>query len=161
MPSIEDLIDRGEHGGIRRVSGVQRSDEAVGVEIDRLRRQAVAVARRLDDVVGQAATQPEQMVVQRRHRVPRRPTRPQDVDRRVDRHDVTTAQHQQCEQATLQWAVGRDVAAVGQARPDRAQHIDPQPFAATHHDLCWRTSLGSGGHDGTRTRDLQRVMLAL
>ncbi len=161
MPSIEDLIERGERCGVQRVRRVQRSDETVGVEIDRLRRQPVTAARRLDNVGGQAATQPEQVVVQRRHRVARWATGPEDVNCRIDRDDVTATEDEQRQQATLQWPVRRDVAAVGHVRPDRAQHLDAQPFVATHHDLCWRTSLGSGGHDGTRTRDLQRVMLAL
>ena len=160
VPPIEDLIERGERSGIHRVRRVQRSDEAVGVEIDRLRRQPVTAARRLDNVGGQAATQPEQVVVQRRHRVARWATGPEDVNCRVDRDDVTATEDEQRQQATLQWPVRRDVAAVGHVRPDRAQHLDAQPFVATHHDLCWRTSLGSGGHDGTRTRDLQRVMAA-
>ena len=65
VPALEQGVDLGRARRVGEARRRRRSGEAVGVEVDRRRLEPVAVADRLDHVLGQAAPQPEQVVLQR------------------------------------------------------------------------------------------------
>jgi 3-oxoacyl-[acyl-carrier protein] reductase len=107
---------------------VQRIVEPSGVDLDGRGVEAVPAVGGADVEPGEGAPEPEQVGLHRGRRIAGRFGGPQRVDDGVDADDGAAPQHQEREQALLQRAVGRDVAACGVSYLDGSE--DPYPQSA-------------------------------
>ena len=132
-PAIVRARRRARRGRRRLAAGVaQCRRQAVGVDDHPRGVEPVPVGDRLDDVLGQGAAQPEQVVLQRRDGIIRPRRGPEGLDRRVRRDGAAASEHEQREQTSLERPGRRDIAILGVDDAKRPEHIDAQSASARH-----------------------------
>ena len=124
-PRQSARASRSRVGGRGRLGAVGLLDEAPErVEIELARRDAEEVAGRArDEPVAELATQPDQVVLERRLRRRRRIVAPDAVDEPVDRDDAVRLEQQQAEHRAPPQATDRDDALAG---PHLQRAEDPE-----------------------------------
>ncbi len=133
LPPGEGLVDGRQHGRIRRLSGVQRRGQALGVEVDPgrrrggTRRPSTRSRRRGDPAeagTGGCAGRPPGPVAAS-------PATSASIAASTDttrpRRSTSNASSRRCSVA-----LRRDVPALGIAHPDRTEHVDAHPVVCTH-----------------------------